>query len=157
MRPLQRDLRSIKVIRVTYPDHSGNLLWSSATYPDRLQLTLIDQLAYPDNPGHPWASCAGRDQGCLNCGVISFCRNLFSRGKSALSHSQTSKVFGGYMREVVDWAPPYTKHNAVELNWGQHLSILQTNFESDFVVNATAAETPTVNKTKYKLLTTYYP
>ena len=49
------------------------------------------------------------------------------------------------MREVVDWAPPHTKHSAVELNWGQHLSILQTNFESDFVVNATAAETPTVN------------
>ena len=52
------------------------------TYPDRLQLTLIVQLAYPDNPGHPWASCAGREQGCHKCGVISFCRNLFSRGES---------------------------------------------------------------------------
>ena len=110
-----------------------------------MQLTLIIQLAYPDNPGHPWASCAGREQGCHNCGVISFCRNLFSRGKSALSRPQTSKVFGGYMREVVDWAPPHTKHSAIKLNWGQYLSNLQTNFQSDFVVNATAAERPTVN------------
>ena len=47
-----------------------------------MQLTLIIQLAYPDNPGHPWANCAGREQGCHNCGVISFCRNLFSRGES---------------------------------------------------------------------------
>ena len=67
-----------------------------------------------------------------------------------LLRPQTSKVFGGYTREVVDWAPPHTKHSAVELNWGQHLSILQTNFESDFVVNATAAEKPTVNKSLKK-------
>ena len=55
---------------------------TSDTYPDRLQLTLIDQLAYPDNPGHPWASCAGREQGCHNYGVILFYRNLFSRRES---------------------------------------------------------------------------
>ena len=68
-----------------------------------------------------------------------------------LLRPQTSKVFGGYTREVVDWAPPHIKHSAVELNWGQHLSILQTNFESDFVVNATAAERPTVKKYNTKI------
>ena len=30
------------------------------------------------------------------------------------------------------------------------MSILQTNFESDFVVNATAAERPTVNSMNYR-------
>ena len=49
-----------------------------------------------------------------------------------LLRPQTSKVFGGYMRKVVDWAPPHTKHSAIELNWGQYMSNLQTQLESDF-------------------------
>ena len=49
-----------------------------------------------------------------------------------LLRPQTSKVFGEYTKEVVDWAPPHTKHNATKLNWGQYMFNLQTQLESDF-------------------------